>query len=282
MQIRTLENTPLAEITAVFNEAFRNYFIRLEFTEEGMATKMKSEGIRRECSIGAFDDNRLVGFILHGYDIVDGIKTIYNAGTGVIAGYRGRGITKSLYQFAIPFLAEKGVRTHLLEVIDNNFPAMHVYEQVGFKKLRKLHAFKCQATIHTRQTYLLKELNEIPFEAAAFFEMNAAWQNSLASVQRDKAGHRFAGVFKNDSIIGFAAYVPATGRIKQLAVHTEYRRKGVGTALLHFIQQSSATGQLVVTNVDEGYQPAMKFLQALGFENFLSLYEMKLLVNEVG
>ncbi|HYO21311.1 MAG TPA: GNAT family N-acetyltransferase [Flavisolibacter sp.] len=280
MQIRTLENTSLAEITAVFNNAFQGYFVKLEFTEESMAAKIKSEGIRREFSIGAFDNNRLVGFILHGYDSVNEVKTVYNAGTGVIAAYRGQGITKALYQYAIPFLAEEGIRTHLLEVIDGNLPAMHIYEQIGFKKIRKLHAFKSQVPIQVRQTYAVEELRGIPSEAFIFPEMISAWQNSLSSVERAKEDHRLISVSENNLVIGFAAYVAANGRIKQLAVHPQYRRKGVGAALLQYIGQNSSAPQLVATNIDEAYEPCIQFLQALGFEKFLSLDEMKLVIRE--
>lgn len=280
MQIRTLENTSLAEITAVFNNAFQGYFVKLEFTEESMAAKIKSEGIRREFSIGAFDNNRLVGFILHGYDSVNEVKTVYNAGTGVIAAYRGQGITKALYQYAIPFLAEEGIRTHLLEVIDGNLPAMHIYEQIGFKKIRKLHAFKSQVPIQVRQTYAVEELRGIPSEAFIFPEMISAWQNSLSSVERAKEDHRLISVSENNLVIGFAAYVAANGRVKQLAVHPQYRRKGVGAALLQYIGQNSSAPQLVATNIDEAYEPCIQFLQALGFEKFLSLDEMKLVIRE--
>lgn len=280
MQIRTLENTSLAEITAVFNNAFQGYFVKLEFTEESMAAKIKSEGIRREFSIGAFDNNRLVGFILHGYDSVNEVKTVYNAGTGVIAAYRGQGITKALYQYAIPFLAEQGIRTHLLEVIDGNLPAMHIYEQIGFKKIRKLHAFKSQVPIQVRQTYAVEELRGIPSEAFIFPEMISAWQNSLSSVERAKEDHRLISVSENNLVIGFAAYVAANGRVKQLAVHPQYRRKGVGAALLQYIGQNSSAPQLVATNIDEAYEPCIQFLQALGFEKFLSLDEMKLVIRE--
>ena len=134
MEIKTLEQTSLALITAAFNEAFENYFIPLRFTEEGMKAKFRSEGIKPRYSLGAFDNGKLVGFILHGYDEVNGVKTVYNGGTGVLSSHRGRGITAALYQYAVPLLAQQGIYSHLLEVIDNNYPAIRVYEKQGFKK----------------------------------------------------------------------------------------------------------------------------------------------------
>ena len=278
MEIKTLENTPVAVIASTFNEAFSDYFIRLQFTEESMAAKMKSEGILLRYSVGAFEGGQLVGFILNGYDMLNGVKTIYNAGTGVIPSYRGKRITTLLYEYAIHMLEREGVYSHLLEVIDNNHPAMHVYEEIGFKKGRKLLAFKNDSSIQGIASFQFKQLNDIPPEAIVFSNMEAAWQNSLASVERAKTGHQLLGAFDNEKLVGFAAYVPTTGRVKQLAVHPHHRRKGVGTTLLQFIQQNTGATQLVITNVDENYEPAIMFLRALGFQVFLSLYEMKLTV----
>ena len=276
MDIRTLERTSLAEITASFNEAFSDYFIPLQFTGESMAAKIKSEGILLKYSVGAFEGGRMVGYMLHGYDVVDGVKTIYNGGTGVVPAFRNKGITTTMYQYIIPRLQKEGIHHHILEVIDNNYPAMKVYEKIGFEKVRSLVAFKGSAAIDGAIAYEIKGLDAVPAEVSSFSEMEAAWQNSVGSIARDREGHVPVGAYDDDKLIGFAVYVAATGRVKQCAVHPRHRRKGVGRSLFHYIQQNSGRGQLVVTNVDEAYEPALQFLQVLDFQPFLRLYEMKM------
>ena len=64
MEIRTLETASLLQITSTFNEAFGDYFIKLQFTEEGMAAKIKTEGIVLNHSIGAFAGEKPVGLVL--------------------------------------------------------------------------------------------------------------------------------------------------------------------------------------------------------------------------
>jgi ribosomal protein S18 acetylase RimI-like enzyme len=276
MEFKTLAQTSIADITTAFNEAFSDYVIRLQLTEEGLASKMKSENIVLSYSVGAFEEDKLVGFILHGYDVVNEEKTIYNAGTGVIPSFRGRSITSSLYAYSIPLLQKEGIRTHVLEVIDTNAPAIKVYEKTGFKTLRKLSAFKSTTPVTTDTSLSINAIENITGAAAAFLSMTPAWQNSLASIQRNKEGHQLLGVFQNDQLIAYAAYVPATGRVKQCAVHPQYRRKGIGKALFSYMMQNSATGASVLINIDDAYQPGINFLEALGFQKFLGQLEMKL------
>jgi ribosomal protein S18 acetylase RimI-like enzyme len=276
MEFRTLEHTSVADITTAFNEAFSDYIIRLQLTEESLTSKMKSENIVLSYSAGAFEEDKLVGFILHGYDVINGEKTIYNAGTGVIPSFRGRSITSSLYEYSLPLLQKENIHTHLLEVIDTNVPAIKVYEKTGFKTLRNLSAFKSTTTITSDTNLSIKAIDDINGAATEFMSVRPAWQNSLASIQRNREGHQLLGVFQDDQLVAYAAYVSSTGRVKQCAVHPQYRRNGIGKALFSYMMQNSAAGELVLINMDEAYQPGIAFLKALGFQKFLGQFEMKL------
>lgn len=275
MQIRTLESIALETITAAFNEAFRDYFIPLQFTPENIAMKLKVEGIRPAYSIGAFDGNKLVGFILHGYDIVDGVQTIYNGGTGVIPFCRGRGLTRKMYGYAIPLLKEAGICHHVLEVIDQNEPARKIYEALEFRIARKLAAFKGVPVVSGAPSVAIRTIEAIPL-GTAFAGMVPSWQNATASVNRYRSAHQVIGAFVQEQLVGYAAFVPAAGRVKQFAVHADYRRQGIGTALFQHMMESSRDGSLLVTNIDVACTPAIAFLQRLRLQLFLRLYEMKL------
>ena len=276
MEFRTLENTPVQEIITAFNEAFSDYFIRLQLSLETMASKMKAENILLPYSVGAFENEKLAGFILHGYDVIDGVKTIYNAGTGVIPSFRGKSVTAAMYRFVIPLLQQQDIHTHVLEVIDNNFPAIKIYNEVGFEIVRYLAAFKSTNAIEKLNDIEVIQIKPVKEEVKPFASMVPAWQNSLASIERDKESHQFFGVYKANRLIAYAAYVPSTGRVKQCAVHPDHRRKGIGRALFYHMQQNSGMGELLVTNIDVVYKPAVSFFNALGFEKLLGLHEMKL------
>jgi GNAT superfamily N-acetyltransferase len=104
--------------------------------------------------------------------------------------------------------------------------------------------------------------------------MQPSWQNSSHSINRDLENHHVIGAYHNNSLVGYAAFVPAIGRIRQCGVHIDHRRKGVGRALFQYMFEHSGNGQLMLTNVDEAYQPAIRFLYAMQFQPFLRLYEM--------
>ena len=59
LQIRTLENTSIGQITETFNLAFSDYPVPVVFKEEQFNDKLISEGGRLDLSVGAFDDNEL-------------------------------------------------------------------------------------------------------------------------------------------------------------------------------------------------------------------------------
>ncbi len=73
---QTLENISLADITEVFNLAFSDYIVPLKLTEDQLADKIISDNIKLEYSVGAFENKKLVGFILHGYGLVNGKKVV--------------------------------------------------------------------------------------------------------------------------------------------------------------------------------------------------------------
>ena len=276
MEFKTLEGTAISDILTAFNEAFSDYFIKLQLTEETIASKFRSENIDLNLSVGAFNNNELVGFILHGYDVLHGVPTLYNAGTGVVLGCRGKGITKSLYEYCISLLKTKGIHSHLLEVIDNNYPAIKIYEEIGFTKIRTLDAFKCQQAIGAKESITIKEVEEITKAAEAFGSVEPSWQNTLEAVKRDIQNHKLIGAFRGNELIAYAAFVPATGRVKQCAVHAAYRRQGIGKSLFHYMMEASATGELLITNVDTAYSDGILFLEAIGFTRILRLYEMNM------
>ena len=77
MKIKTLERTSTKEIVKAFNESFADYFTPVQLSEQQLISKMAADKTELSLSVGVFDSEKLVGFILHGFDVVDNLKMIY-------------------------------------------------------------------------------------------------------------------------------------------------------------------------------------------------------------
>jgi ribosomal protein S18 acetylase RimI-like enzyme len=146
MQLRTLQHTPLSTIVDAFNKAFERYFVPIEMTEEQLAFKMKVDRTSLRYSVGAFEAEALVGFILHGVARHRGQVSAYNAGTGVLESHRGQQLAQKMYGYALPLLRKAGIGYTLLEVIKENIRAQKPYKKIGFERLRTVNSYELAAS----------------------------------------------------------------------------------------------------------------------------------------
>lgn len=276
MTIQSLASASLAELTRSFNEAFSDYFVPLQLTEPAMAVKLRSENIDLNYSIGAFENNELKGFILHGIDTLDGVKTVYNAGTGVVPPHRGKGLTEQLYKTVLPLLSKEGITHHQLEVIEQNAPAIRVYEKIGFRTVRTFSCFKGTVEEAVDPAISIAEVPAPDFQAyASWWNFAPSWQNDSPAILRALEAHRIVELRKGEELLAYAAYSPATGRVKQYGVHPDHRREGYGKQLFSYICSTISNREVNLINIDESDTASTGFFKALGFQRFLGLQEMK-------
>ena len=104
MIITHLGHTDFNVIMECFLSSFEGYFVKMPTDYNYYKQRWKAAGVNFELSYGMFDDDKLVGFIIHAIDERGGALTAFNTGTGVIPDYRGKRIVKSIYNYAIPEL----------------------------------------------------------------------------------------------------------------------------------------------------------------------------------
>src|SRR5574337_467202 len=121
MDIRTLAGVGMAELAAAFNAAFSDYAVPMAMTAESLSNMQRRRGYSAEASFGAYDGDRLVGFVL---TCRDGDR-IYNSGTGVVPEHRGRGLARTLVDAVI---ANVPHRRYVLEVLADNASAIALYQ----------------------------------------------------------------------------------------------------------------------------------------------------------
>lgn len=138
LNLKPLVGIDIATLLETFNEAFSDYIVPMQLTHKQLADKIRKENVYLEMSVGAFDNEKLIGFILHGLETRQGKTVAYNAATGVVPSARGAGLSLRLYDAIVPLLKANGVTAIYLEVITRNTPALKSYEKFGFNISREL------------------------------------------------------------------------------------------------------------------------------------------------
>lgn len=277
MDFRVLNHTTLSEVLRTFNQSFSDYVIPLQLTEDLLIKKMKNDGINLELSAGAFEEDKLAGFILNGTGVFNGIPTAYNGGTGVIPSKRGNKITARLYEFILPSLKKAQVEQCLLEVITSNGPAIKVYENIGFEKTRELICFKGSPVKHPTpllQSFSLNESESLNSNLyGSFQDWNPSWQNSWTAIERSQADLKIITAERNEQTVAYIIYDPATARISQFAVKQQYRNQGLGTLLFQELHKRLKK-DISILNIDAKAYDTISFLKSVGLKSFINQYEM--------
>jgi len=280
MEIKTLEGTNDELILEAFNNAFSDYFIPFHLTLNQLQSKMKADNVLLDVSVGVFEDDQLIAFVLHGIETANNQKHIYNGGTGVIPSKRGGGLTKKMHEFILPKLQEQQVDLLKLEVITTNVPAIKSYEKVGYQLERELTCYK--GTVPSREatnTITIKEMAQYDWPLMeSFWDFPPTWQNSKRTVDQLMPLNKSIGAYLEGHLVGYVIYNVAGKRIQQIAVHPHFRRKKIATTLV--ISLTSEFGnELSIINIDKSSVPINAFLPAIGLENNLNQFEMKMQVN---
>jgi len=121
------------ELVRVFNLSFSDYLVAMQMDEAGLADHIANNDIDLDCSQVAVDVEP-VGFALvarRGWEAWIG-------GMGTSPAYRRIGLGARTLTAAIDAAAAKGAHGVWLEVIDENTPAIALYERLGFEAVRHL------------------------------------------------------------------------------------------------------------------------------------------------
>lgn len=282
VEIKLLNNIDIALLGQVFNEAFSDYILPMAFTSEQFESKLKSDAVDLNYSIGAFVEGKLVGFILHGVDTVRRKKVAYNSGTGVIANFRGQDLTKKMYAYILEILKLDGFDIAKLECITSNDKALNIYKESGFEIDRKVICYEKSSirTFNLSEKYEIRVLDIATIDwslLASYWDFEPTWQNDQTAIRAQSDNNKILGLYVDNILVAYMIGNVQRGRIYQLAVHHSYRRKGLAKALCN-AWQKDFTSEIFALNVPADYIPFQNLIYDLGlrpsveqFEMFLSL-----------
>ena len=281
MEIKSLERINCKDILNVFNESFSDYFVPFKLTEEQLVSKMISDKIDLELSVGVFENQKLIAFILHGFDVINNQKVVYNGGTGVIPEKRGLGLTKQMYTFNVPVLEKKGIDKILLEVISNNIPAIKSYKKSGFNTTRELACFKGNfETKKSNKEVEIRELENYQWNLMeSFWDITPTWQNSKNVLSKLRGDNESLGAYIKNQLVGYIIYTPQSKRIQQMAVHKDFSKIGIASNLIAQLAKKHGSAFSII-NVDKKAKNVTSFFKSVGFENYIEQLEMELVLNK--
>ncbi len=275
MEIRNLKNTPLNAIVTCLSESFANYFLPVPTGISYWEQRFNGARVNFELSFGCFENDELVGFIVHGIDYFNDRRVAFNTGTGVTSKYRGKQITQQIYNYALPRLKEHGIDLCMLEVIEQNEIARHVYEKIGFTNSGRLLSF--QGTIQPPATSSEATVQEVSLAdlepEIKKKDHHYSWDNNLNGVKKLEQVHKYYRI----TAPGYQGYfIIHPGRNALIQAETSKDTKESYLDLLYHIQHILPTVKII--NVHESRQDFIEAIKQAGLSGLVNQYEMRMTV----
>lgn len=274
---RLLTAADFSSLYKCFLEAFSDYQVNMQMSEQEFAQRLNRDGVQLEISAGAFDDDRIIGFYMNALGDWHGKLTAYDAGTGMVPDYRGRSIGKDLFAFVVSRLKERAVSQYLLEVLTSNERAVTLYRKLGFVEVRRFAVLRSQQELEPREdlpNIEMRRMEEPDWKLfQSFWDGYPSWQNSIAAVERVPNDRLIIGAHVDGNCVGYGIVFTPAANLMQLAVAPAYRRKGIGSRILRAL----STGEtLKVNNIDKELKGTLAFFEANGFNVVLEQFEMRI------
>jgi ribosomal protein S18 acetylase RimI-like enzyme len=274
IEYRLLSRDDFNPLHECFLAAFSDYEVDMRMSQEQFRQRIVRDGVSLEMSAGAFNGERMIGFCINAVGQWQGKSTAYDAGTGIVPGYRGRGVARELFVFLECKLKEVGVVQYLLEVLTSNVAAATLYRKLGFVETRRLAVFRPQkGPKRIKESRVIIRRVEDPnwrlFQS--FWDADPSWQNSIDAADRVAADRIIAGAYEDDECVGYGVVFIPSAHLMQLAVSPQHRRRGIGSRILVSLETRE---RLKINNIDDNLAGALAFYEANGYKQVLNQYEM--------
>lgn len=264
----TLENVPFHELARCLNLAFSDYAVPVHLEETELPGFFAASGIEENRSFGAFLDGRLVGFLFHACHPYQGQSAAFAVGAGVVPDHRGKGIFTSLFALAERRLSQIPMEAYYLEVLQQNEPAIALYERLGFSVTRALAVLRAvsdgnvpasEGAVFALFTGL--DLAEGCRRARYSFEHS----DHVLMLHPEKYGVAYR---KDDKISAYCIFSKTDGSLCQLGYRSLADLREVVQALL------GRYGSITAKNIDSDDAEVLDMLASLGFQTVVKQFEM--------
>ncbi|NVI97320.1 GNAT family N-acetyltransferase [Myxococcus sp. AM009] len=223
MQLTPASELSLRALSALFARAFEGYFVTVSDAPGLFDARVRSEHISLEESRVARVDGEPVGLVL----MARRGRERRVAGMGVVPAWRNRKLGGAMLRPLLADARARGDTRLLLEVIEQNAPAVRLYERLGFQRVRRLVGFMGTPEPLAGAS-ALEEVD--PWECARLLPQGLPWQLAPATVMGLALPAR---AFRLGPAVAVVADVSApTLGVRSVGVEPSARGQGAGRRLL--------------------------------------------------
>lgn len=283
MELKYLTGVSLELIQECLQESFLDYPLDLSYmTVEVMRHRNLLCRNSPECSVGAFDKGKMIGFLNVGVDELNGELVGFDGGTGVVKAYRGQGLAGKMLEKSVKALKVKGAKKFKLEVLQSNKPAIRAYEKEGFSILHNYKCYGISISDYRRKEYDLEgvSIKQISCKELEenwhFIKYPVSWEQMLAGLKLVENEIIINAAYKENECIGFVVYSPALCWITGVGVKQNSVNE---TTLLDYLigdlfEKINPVKPMVSVNNILEEDRLNGILLDLGFKNTFDQYEM--------
>lgn len=247
-----------AELAGILNTCFEGYMVSFTLDGGSFERRFRPEGLDTIVSLILFDGENPAGVCL----IARQGWTSRVAAMAIAPNYRSQGVGKLMMNQVIQEARDRGDHRMVLEVIEQNEPAIRLYESVGMTRTRRLVGYK-------RDAHKGKKADLFEIDPAAFVRFQAQeceddlpwdYKPETLTLKPDIKAYSF-----QDKAFALVSEAPTRIIIWSFFTKQKLRRKGVGTALIHALANhySDRSFAMPIAAPDD---LASEFMAKLNFE----------------
>jgi GNAT superfamily N-acetyltransferase len=221
---------PPGELADLMTRGFEGYFVPIHVNQAALLRIIGQDSVDLTASHIALADGQPLGLAL----VARRGWTSRVAAMGIVTEWRGRGAGKFLMGELLQAARRRGDHAVVLEVIDQNLPALRLYEGFGFEKVRRLSGFVLEKSEGLSAAGLQEmDIRELARAIALYGLPDLPWQASAETIAQHTPPAR---AFQLDGAYGLISN-PAAERIAFYALLAEpaARRKGRARALIQAV-----------------------------------------------
>lgn len=275
---QNLERVSLRDISQCLNAAFSDYAIPIHLSEAELSQFFLASGIDRSLSFGAFFEGRMVGCMLNSRGIYQGYRAAFDVATGVVPEHRGKQVFAGLFALARQAMKQCQIQRYYLEVLQQNAPAISLYQRHGFSITREFVVFNGSAP---SESQLPEEIQYTAFSAFDFSAADGIHRNEPSYEHADSLLHQYPELYdvayiKRQNISAWCVFEKRTGQILQFGWDCIQDLREIVQWLL------ARYPFVTVKNIDSAEQQLLDMLGSLPLRIVAKQYEMVCCFQENG